>query len=297
LLAVAMIACLGCKARQAQTVLVYAFDIPADREGRAGRDAKPDIDKAVAAVDRRLNPGGSWNKTAKVRRLSDTTLEVRLPATEPAAVARIDRLVMALGSLEFRVLANEHDDLGLIERSKAMKPDVTKLCSSTAKLEACWVPVNPGTNRQFDYPEIARRTVAKDGKQVLQILVKIDRFNVTGAYLTRAAPDVDQRGRPDLTFQFNYAGGRKFGGLTSGNLPDEASGFTRKLGIILDGYLYSAPSIQSTIQDRGEITGSFTRSDVNDLAAVLNAGVLPAPLKRYRSVRRCRDARGERLQL
>ncbi len=107
-----------------------------------------------------------------------------------------------------------------------------------------------------------------------------DRFNVTGAYLVQVGSDVDQRGRPDLTFRFNSLGAKKFGGLTSSNLPDEASGFTRKLGIILDGYLCSAPSIQSTIQDRGEITGSFTKKQTEDLAAVLNAGALPAPLKK-----------------
>ena len=96
--------------------------------------------------------------------------------------------------------------------------------------------------------------------------------------MTHAASDVDQKGRPDVTFQFNSLGARKFGGLTSSNLPDETSGFTRKLGIILDGYLYSAPSIQSTIHDRGEITGSFTKKDTDDLVSVLNAGALPATL-------------------
>jgi preprotein translocase subunit SecD len=57
-----------------------------------------------------------------------------------------------------------------------------------------------------------------------------------------------------------------------------ATGFSRKLGIILDGFLVSAPAIRSTISGRGEITGSFSRQEVDDLVDVLNAGSLPAPL-------------------
>ena len=68
--------------------------------------------------------------------------------------------------------------------------------------------------------------------------------------------------------------------MTSSHLPDIASGFTYKLGIVLDGQLYSAPSIQSTITNRGEITGSFTRQEVQDLVNVLNAGSLPAALSK-----------------
>jgi SecD/SecF fusion protein len=274
-LAAASMAALGCgQSPQERTVLVYAFDIPAGQEG------KPDIDKAVAVIDRRINPVWSWNKTARIRRVSEMALEVRLRTADPAAVMRIDRLLTALGSLEFRVLANDHDSRGIIEEAKTLKPDVNKLYSTSGKLEAWWVPVDPPSKEKFNYREIARRTVTKNGQQVLQILVVNDPFNVTGSYLTRVRSDVDEKGRPDVTFQLNSAGGRKFGGLTATHLPDEVTGFTRKLGIIFDGHLHSAPSIQSTIQDRGEITGSFTKRDTEDLASVLNAGELPAPLKK-----------------
>ncbi len=276
LLAATLIAALGCSpAPQERTVLVYAFDIPAGQEG------KPVINKAVAVVDRRLNPRWSWNKMAEVRRVSETTLEVRLRTTDPATVAGMDRLVTTLGSLEFRILANDRDNPAVIEKGKALKPDVNRLYSSDGKiLEAWWMRVAPWSNKEFNYPEIARRTVTTSGQQVLQVLVLNDPFNVTGAYLTHAGSDVDQRGRPDLTFRFNSTGGKKFGGLTSTHLPDQVTGFTRKLGIILDGYLYSAPSIQSAIYDQGEITGSFTKKETEDLASVLNAGVLPAALKK-----------------
>jgi SecD/SecF fusion protein len=279
-LAVTLIACLGCKARQGHKALVYAFDIPAGQKGPGGRQWKPDIDQAVATIERRINGVGHGNKAAGVRRVNDTTLEVCPWTTDPAVVAKIDRLVTRLGSLEFRILANDRDNPGIIEKSKAVKPDVDKLYSAQGKIEAWWVPVDPKSGKELKYPEIARRTVTKNGQPELQVLVVADPFNVTGAYLTYVAADVDQRGRPDVIFQFNSIGAKKFGGLTSTHLPDDATGFTRKLGIILDNKLFSAPSIQSMIRDRGEITGSFTRNDVDDMVAVLNAGALPAPLKK-----------------
>ena len=69
-----------------------------------------------------------------------------------------------------------------------------------------------------------------------------------------------------------------FGELTGNHLPDKLTDFTYKLGIVLDGELYSAPGIQSTIFDHGEITGEFTKEQVQDLVNVLNAGSLPAAL-------------------
>jgi len=97
--------------------------------------------------------------------------------------------------------------------------------------------------------------------------------------LTRVTPNVDRRGSPGLSFEFNPVGGQKFGGLTGGYLPDKITHFTRKLGIIVNGQVASAPAIQSTIFNQGEITGSFTKDEVQDLADILNAGAFPAALR------------------
>jgi SecD/SecF fusion protein len=237
---------------------------------------KENMDKLVAAIARRVNPGGV--KEVTVRSRGSNEVEIIIPEVDPAEVERMKSIISRLGSLEFRILANDHDSPGIIEKGKALKPGVNKLYSSTGKLEARWVPVYTGAHKDFPYPEIARRMGTKDGQPVQEILVLADPFNVTGSYLTHAGSEVDQKGRPDVTFQFNSKGAKKFGGLTSTHLPDQVGTFTRKLGIILDGYLHSAPSIQSTIQDRGEITGSFTKQETEDLANVLNSGALPATL-------------------
>jgi SecD/SecF fusion protein len=68
--------------------------------------------------------------------------------------------------------------------------------------------------------------------------------------------------------------------LTNLNLPDKDTDFHRRLGIVLDNELLSAPRIMSVIADRGRITGRFTQEEVNFLVRVLRAGKLPAVLNK-----------------
>ena len=107
------------------------------------------------------------------------------------------------------------------------------------RLRGWWVPLGENT----DFPlssEIAWRQRQIGERTVTEILVVHDPYHVTGSYLVRAAPSVDQTGRPNVEFMFNSKGGQLFGQLTSANLPDEVQNFYRKLGIVLDGHLFSA---------------------------------------------------------
>ena len=61
-----------------------------------------------------------------------------------------------------------------------------------------------------------------------------------------------------MSFSSTPKGAQKFGQLTSHNLPDSATGFHRRLGIVLDNVMLSAPQINSTIREHGQITGHFT---------------------------------------
>jgi preprotein translocase subunit SecD len=111
-----------------------------------------------------------------------------------------------------------------------------------------------------------------------EVLVVIDKFNVTGDYLTSVeAREVDRI--PCIEFALNPRGAALFGGLTGANLPDVATGRERQLAIILDGVVHSVPNLRQTITDRGQITGQYTYQEVRDLVAALRSGALPAPLK------------------
>jgi preprotein translocase subunit SecD len=97
------------------------------------------------------------------------------------------------------------------------------------------------------------------------------RVVVSGERLTNAQSTFEQN-RPVVSFKFDTVGGRKFGTITSQNVG-------RQLAIVLDGKVISAPVIREPILGgSGIISGRFTPSETNDLALLLRAGALPAPL-------------------
>lgn len=98
------------------------------------------------------------------------------------------------------------------------------------------------------------------------------RVMVTGDHLTSASAGFDQNNRPAVNFTFDPIGAKRFGDATRDNVG-------RLFAIILDEKVVSAPRIESAITGgRGIITGSFTTQSANDLALLLRAGALPAPV-------------------
>jgi preprotein translocase subunit SecD len=99
------------------------------------------------------------------------------------------------------------------------------------------------------------------------------RVLVSGEDLTDAQPGFDQRnGEPIVTFRFNNNGARRFAHVTQENVG-------RPFAIVLDNEVISAPVIREPILGgSGQISGSFTVQQANDLAILLRAGALPAPL-------------------
>ncbi|MBI5867752.1 MAG: protein translocase subunit SecD [candidate division Zixibacteria bacterium] len=107
-----------------------------------------------------------------------------------------------------------------------------------------------------------------------QLYVLKKQTEMSGKHLTDAKPSFDQFRKPIVSFQLTREGGRQFARLTGANIG-------KPLAIVLDGRVESDPEIQSRINDRGQITmgtGS-TYEQANDLAIVLRAGALPAPVK------------------
>ncbi|MEO5373834.1 MAG: protein translocase subunit SecD [Alphaproteobacteria bacterium] len=97
------------------------------------------------------------------------------------------------------------------------------------------------------------------------------KVEVGGEMLTDSQPSF-QDGRPVVTFRFNALGARKFGKVTQDNVG-------KNLAIVLDGKVISAPVVREPILGgNGVISGSFTVQQASDLALLLRAGALPAPL-------------------
>jgi preprotein translocase subunit SecD len=110
----------------------------------------------------------------------------------------------------------------------------------------------------------------KEGKQPYLIEKRI---MVSGEDLTDAQPGFDQRtSEPIVSFKFNINGARRFAQVTQENVG-------RPFAIVLDNEVISAPVIREPILGgSGQISGSFTVQGANDLAILLRAGALPAPL-------------------
>lgn len=95
---------------------------------------------------------------------------------------------------------------------------------------------------------------------------------LTGDTLTNAQFAQDQSGQPAVSFRFNSAGTKKFCALSRENVG-------KLFAIVLDGKVISAPVIREPIcGGSGQISGAFSVKEASDLALLLRAGALPAPL-------------------
>jgi preprotein translocase subunit SecD len=163
---------------------------------------------------------------------------------------------------------------GQIDRGRA-----AKLLKSTGFLEFKIVLDQAGSEQALldRYPEglpegqIIATETDSESKQVVSAYLVRKTPDLTGDYLVDARVGFDQRQRSLVNFTFNAEGGRIFGTLTEENLQ-------KPLAIILDNNVYSAPTIQSRISLRGQITGRFSSQEAADLAIVLRAGSLSVPV-------------------
>ena len=104
-------------------------------------------------------------------------------------------------------------------------------------------------------------------------ILLINRTLMTGDALEMANVQIGDRfGEPHVSLKFNARGGKDFDRITGENVK-------KRLAIVLDGRVHSAPVIQERISGgQAQITGAFTMEEASDLAIVLRAGALPAPV-------------------
>ena len=97
------------------------------------------------------------------------------------------------------------------------------------------------------------------------------RAPLEGDVITDARNSYDQYNKPCVNMSMNTDGSRRWAALTKKNIGKE-------IAIVLDGYVYSAPRVNSEITGgNSEITGNFTVETTQDLANVLKSGKMPAP--------------------
>ncbi len=150
-----------------------------------------------------------------------------------------------------------------------------QLIGQTAHLEFHIVRDDVDPNQAVLPPGvIALPMVGRDGQDsVSQALIALEKDAVlTGEDVVDARPGFDQSNQAYVLLNFNNRGATAFDRLTGENVG-------KRMAIVLDKKVYSAPTINERISGgRASITGSFTTDEAQDLALVLRAGSLPAPV-------------------
>ena len=258
-------------------------------EGVTVRITKPeDVNTAEKAIQglSTIVSGNSFS-TLPERDLAVVTRErqITVTLTEAEKIARtqsavqqsieiVRRRIDELGTTE-PVIQQQGVDRILVQVPGLDDPQRLKeLLGQTAKMNFRLV-----SNAMSGQQALASRTVPA-GTEILYtsdeprtpVLVE-RRIMVGGDRLIDAQPGFDQRnGQPVVNFRFDSAGARQFGEVTRNNVG-------RPFAIVLDDKVISAPRINEPIMGgSGQISGSFTVQAANDLAILLRAGALPAPL-------------------
>ena len=145
-----------------------------------------------------------------------------------------------------------------------------KLVDDENSLEAALEGKIPAGSEILYQISIDRETGAR--KKIPYLLKK--RTLITGEYLTDARVSIaSQFSEPYVSLTFDARGARLFERITGANIE-------KRLAIVLDNNVESAPVIRDKIPGgRAQITGSFSIDEARDLAIVLRAGALPAPVK------------------
>jgi preprotein translocase subunit SecD len=130
-----------------------------------------------------------------------------------------------------------------------------------------------------DTLELLKSTAAEPGSDLYYLVNRV--ASVTGRDLKTAFVTRDENGRPAVGFSLNKDGAQRFAQVTEQNIG-------KKLAIVLDGEVQSAPDIYTRISDSGVIVGGpagFSQEEARDLSVVLRSGALPTSIKYLEELR------------
>ena len=222
--------------------------------------------------------GGAPDLDVKVSDAGAATLTLSRPALiakQTQAIAQsitiIGRRIDGSGVVDPQIARQGADQI-VIQLPGVSDPNqIKKLLGKTAHMTFHMVAedVNPETKTPPPGVEILPMSDGSGRKLAIRSRVAVD-----GADLTNAQAGQDpQSGQWVVNFTFNSVGARKFADITTHNVG-------KLFAIELDHKIIEAPVIRTPIVGgRGQISGSFTAKSASDLALLLRAGALPAPLK------------------
>ena len=200
------------------------------------------VNQALVTIERRVNELGVAEPQI-ARQGEQNQLLVQLPGVSD--VARAKELISSTSRLELRLV----EQGPFPSRENALQAYNNSLPSDLEILPG----ETPGTTAESGTFYVVRKAAV-----------------VAGSDLRSAAQSLDEYNRPAVSFTLKQEAARRFGTFTEANIG-------RSLGVILDGKVKSAPTLNSRITDSGQITG-VGQQEMLDLIITLRSGALPASL-------------------
>ena len=200
------------------------------------------VQESIRTLERRVNVLGVAEPVITAHGSTGDQILVQLPGVTDVEQAK--RMISTTAQLSLKIVENEASSRDML--------------------------LSPGQTEPPPNMEILTGAGDQPGTRSFYLVRK--EAVITGRDLKNARPGVSgETGLPDIQFSLTPTGAQKFGQATGDNVG-------RRLAVILDGSVESAPVINSRITDSGVIQGSFSQSEADELAKVLRAGALPATL-------------------
>ena len=211
---------------------------------------KNTMDQSLETIERRINALGLTEPTVAFTGRSADEILVQLPGEGDPTRAKA--VIQAGGQLELRGVDNDQT-----------------WPSEAAAMASLGGVLPPGTEL------LPGKSDAANGQQAGQVWYLVDRLPiVTGQDLRNASPtpSTEYPGQYQVNFSISTSAASRFGPFTESHIG-------KRMAIVLDHQVQSAPVIKGRIEDSGLIEGNFSQDSAKDLALVLRAGALPASIK------------------
>ncbi|MCF7791309.1 MAG: protein translocase subunit SecD [Victivallales bacterium] len=205
-------------------------------------------DRVMQILRNRINKSGLVEPEIAAQGSNRITLKI--PVSTEAQKKEYKKLIQMSAKLQFRLIVKDNQQL------------VSEYKSNPDKFVP---PVGVERMQMISTSRMGKRTVET-------CFVKIHP-EMGGTDIKNANVVMDRYGQRQISLKFNSDGAKKFGEVTKKNVG-------RRLGIVLDGTLYSAPTIQQPIYGgNASITGDFSQEEASNVATALACGNLPATIK------------------
>ncbi len=229
-------------------------------------ERKDAVERAMETIRKRIDQFGVGEMT--IQRQGKENIIIQLPG-----ITDRERALDIIGKtahLEFRIVSDDVEAL-----KKALDKETAALLASADKSETpadAPVPVEEGAGSEI--PEGYELKYLENERGGREPLLLEKKASLTGDLLVNAKTEFSSRGfgEPYVSLTLNPKGAQIFANVT-------AASVGKRLAIVLDGKVVSAPVIREAIPSgQAQISGNFTVNEANDLSVLLRAGALPAPV-------------------